>query len=283
MAALATAILRGLTSPAHLEELLSRGPEIASLSYCDPLGRQLIHIAADSGDVSALRWVLSHGADPRSVTTRDGSTALHVAAFEGHREAVTYLLEEASVGVAGVNAAGETALDVALTVGQGDIVRILTRHLKPPQPPQQQQQRKQQRQQQEGVAAKTDDGNDVPTDNTKKPPPTGERVAEATQEPRRPGTAAAAVATAAMTSTNGPTASSSDGIRATGRTAPFDGRGVTTGGFFVSAAWSKAGVCSCFNVKHRHLLGKHGVVFDMGVCPSKVRTGKGRKQYLRKL
>lgn len=51
---------------------------------------------------------------------------------------------------------------------------------------------------------------------------------------------------------------------------PFDERAVTGGGFFVAGAWSKAGVCSCFNIRHRHLLGKHGVVFDMGVCPSEV-------------
>ncbi|CAM9124905.1 unnamed protein product [Pylaiella littoralis] len=54
-----------------------------------------------------------------------------------------------------------------------------------------------------------------------------------------------------------------------GRSA-FDERAVTSGGFFVAGAWSKAGVCSCFNVRHRHLLGKHGVAFDMGVCPSEV-------------
>lgn len=53
---------------------------------------------------------------------------------------------------------------------------------------------------------------------------------------------------------------------------PFDERAVTSGGFFVAGAWSKAGVCSCFNIRHRHLLGKHGVVFDMGVCPSEVRS-----------
>lgn len=56
---------------------------------------------------------------------------------------------------------------------------------------------------------------------------------------------------------------------------PFDERAVTEGGFFVAGAWSKAGVCSCFNVRHGRLLGKHGVVFDMGVCPSEVGTLDG--------
>lgn len=89
--------------------------------------------------------------------------------------------------------------------------------------------------------------------------------------------AAANVAVGPNSITPAPTAStlSPKGSRA-GKTrrgwgrVPFDERAVTEGGFFVAGAWSKAGVCSCFNVRHRHLLGKHGVVFDMGVCPSEV-------------
>eukprot|EP00903_Cladosiphon_okamuranus_P012603 g11794.t1 len=72
---------------------------------------------------------------------------------------------------------------------------------------------------------------------------------------------------ASTTSPKGPRANNTRGGR--GRV-PIDERAVTEGGFFVAGAWSKAGVCSCFNVRHRHLLGKHGVVFDMGVCPSEV-------------
>ena len=73
--------------------------------------------------------------------------------------------------------------------------------------------------------------------------------------------------TASTPSPKGSRASKTRGGR--GRV-PFDERAVTGGGFFVAGAWSKAGVCSCFNIRHRHLLGKHGVVFDMGVCPSEV-------------
>lgn len=75
--------------------------------------------------------------------------------------------------------------------------------------------------------------------------------------------------TASTPSPKGSRASKTRGGR--GRV-PFDERAVTGGGFFVAGAWSKAGVCSCFNIRHRHLLGKHGVVFDMGVCPSEVGT-----------
>ncbi|CAM9282243.1 unnamed protein product [Laminaria digitata] len=321
MAALATAIMRGLTSPAHLEDVLSRGPDVADLSYRDPLGRQLIHLAADSGDVSALRWLVSHGADPRSLTTTEGNSALHLAASEGHREAVTFLLEEASVGVAGVNAAGETALDAALTAGRDDVVRLLTRHLRPLPPPksqqqqpqpqrqqeeqsqqqgkegkeqqekqeqrgQEQQQQQQQQQQQENPPSPTatapagDHSNSHPSSASKQPASMPEErdqpqsVAE--PPPEASGSAAGAAATRTLADTSGrnqskPASSDSSApIRRGAREPPFDGRGMTKGGFFVAGAWSKAGVCSCFNVRHRHLLGKHGVVFDMGVCPSEV-------------
>lgn len=73
MAALATAILRGSTSAQHLEEILSRGVEVADLGFRDPLGRSLIHLAAESNDVSALRWLLQeHGANPRAGTVSEG-------------------------------------------------------------------------------------------------------------------------------------------------------------------------------------------------------------------
>lgn len=291
MAALATAILRGKTSPEHLDEVLSRGPEVADFSYCDPLGRGLIHLAADSGDVSALRWVLSKGgADPRAVTkNREGNTALHLAACEGHREVVSYLLEEASVGVAGVNCLGETALDAALNAGHDDIVRIMTRHLRPlPPSPQlnqsgeataavhgdedftgarvmidpgvrKQQQQQHQKHRQEERARERSAGTVRRVDGEDHPAATA---------------AAAAVAGSEAGGVRSSASSTSDATKprvSKGRTPPFDGRGVTGGGFFVAGAWSKAGVCSCFNVRHRHLLGKHGIVFDMGVCPSEVR------------
>lgn len=73
MAALATAILRGETSTQHLDDILSRGIDVADLNFRDPLGRSLIHLAADSNDVSALRWLVQeHGANPRTATAKEG-------------------------------------------------------------------------------------------------------------------------------------------------------------------------------------------------------------------
>lgn len=75
---------------------------------------------------------------------------------------------------------------------------------------------------------------------------------------------------AQTTSTPSPKGARASKTRGSSGRSPFDERAMTGGGFFLSGAWSKAGVCSCFNVRHPHLLGKHGVVFDMGVCPSEV-------------
>lgn len=83
---------------------------------------------------------------------------------------------------------------------------------------------------------------------------------------------AASVTYTPTASTPSPKGTKANKMRGGRGRVPFDERAVTGGGFFVAGAWSKAGVCSCFNVRHRHLLGKHGVVFDMGVCPSEVGT-----------
>ncbi|CAM9318167.1 unnamed protein product [Hapterophycus canaliculatus] len=296
MAGLATAILRGMTTHEHLDELLSRGIEIADLSFVDPLGRSLIHVAADAGDVSALRWLISHGADPRRKTTPEGNTALHLAAAEGYQEAVAFLLEEARAGVAGVNGAEQTALDVAVEAGHQDVVRLLTRHrsVTPPPPP--------------TTTTTTTTASDAAVATS---PVAATATAAASELPfikargrsswqTETGPPAATMITATNTTSPGrgsprtkdattaqrsgiafdrktaARAPSSKGVKSRntggggGGRSPFDERSMTGGGFFIAGAWSKAGVCSCFNVRHKHLLGKHGVVFDMGVCPSQV-------------
>lgn len=73
MAALATAILRGLTSHQHLDELLARGVDVADMNFRDPLGRSLVHLAAEENDISAIRWLMHHRADPMATTLREGA------------------------------------------------------------------------------------------------------------------------------------------------------------------------------------------------------------------
>lgn len=272
MAVLATAILRGLTSTEHLDEIESRGIEDADLNYCDPLGRRLIHIAAEIGDTSALRWLVSQGADPRATTSREGNTALHVAASEGHREAVRYLLEKVSMGVAGLNLAGETALDVAITAGHDTIVADLTRHLQAlPIPPKDHLHHHHQGRKDRESATIQDPHGNYPAEESR-------QIAVITTPipPLTPSLQLPSITPAKPEGDAGglwQTSLSSGTTKKGGRPAPFDGRGVTKGGFFVNGAWSKAGVCSCFNVRHQHLLGKHGIVFDMGICPPEVRLG----------
>ncbi|CAN0068449.1 unnamed protein product [Scytosiphon promiscuus] len=289
MAGLATAILRGLTTHEHLDDLLSRGIEVADPSFVDPLGRSLIHVAADAGDVSALRWLLSHGADPKQTTTAEGNTALHLAAGEGYQETVAFLLEEACVGVAGVNGAGQTALDVAVEAGHQDIVRLLTRHLPvtppPPPPPTnaagavrsvpaapapaviselpaiKARGRSSRHPETAPLASKNAGIMDAPS-----PSPGAQTTKSGTPQPSDAAVGRKAVARTPSPKGAHPRKTGGGG----GGRFPFDERALTEGGFFVAGAWSKAGVCSCFNVRHRHLLGKHGVVFDMGVCPSQV-------------
>ncbi|CAN0187179.1 unnamed protein product [Ectocarpus sp. 4 AP-2014] len=322
MAGLATAILRGLTTPEHLDDLLSRGADVADLSFVDPLGRSLVHLAADSGNIPALRWVISRGADPRK-TTPSGDTALHLAAAEGHRQTVAFLLEEVSVGIPGVNVAGRTALDLAAQAGHDEVVRLLARHLPmaaspPPPPPPPTSAREAVVVPQgtgqgvlPGVAAVAVAADDSSSRKTSTLPaitsPSAAAAASirAQAQPvrggdRRPLDTAVGMATGANNKSSSSSSSSSSsrggndkgsataarkksasatkpspkgtkgGKGGGGGRSAFDERAMTGGGFFVAGAWSKAGVCSCFNVRHRHLLGKHGVVFDMGVCPSEV-------------
>lgn len=272
MAVLATAILRGLTSTEHLNEIESRGIEDADINYCDPLGRRLIHIAADMGDISALRWLVSRGADPRETTSREGNTALHVAASEGHQETVKYLLEKMSMDAAGLNLVGETALDVAITAGHDTIVADLTRHVQAlPVPPKDYHHQHQQRWKDSESAAIQDPHGNRPAEECRQNAVKTTPIPPLTSSLQLPSIPSAKPKGDA----GGPwqTSLSSGTTKKGGRPAPFDGRGVTKGGFFVNGAWSKAGVCSCFNLRHQNLLGKHGIVFDMGICPPQVRLG----------
>ena len=115
-------------------------------------------------------------------------------------------------------------------------------------------------------------------EDTISPPPAASATAAAVvvdpegMQPAKSATAGGARTPPATTSSPSPKGKRASKTRSgsSGRS-PFDERAMTSGGFFISGAWSKAGMCSCFNVRHRHLLGKHGVVFDMGVCPSEVR------------
>jgi len=63
------------------------------LEEAGPRGNRALGLAASQGHVSAVRLLLSHGAD-RTATNKDGHNALGVASGRGHADVVVLLLEE---------------------------------------------------------------------------------------------------------------------------------------------------------------------------------------------
>ncbi|CAM9742825.1 unnamed protein product, partial [Discosporangium mesarthrocarpum] len=269
MAALAAAILRGSIKPEYLDELLGRGSESADLQYVDPVGRRLVHIAAGAADIVALRWLIAKGADVQA-QTRDGETALHVAASEGSLDVVKFLVEEAGVGVEGLS---QATWDAA--AGHPAVLHALTSSLQPPIPP---------------PPATSTISSELtkrfgarfgsicnPTHSNGASPRDADQGDEAWKQESHP-TKSAGVPNEEVSgdAKRKPRELEcanerwSGGKARCGDPASPDSRRMTKGGFYVSGAWSKAGVCSCFHVQHKHLLGKHGIVFDIGVCPGQV-------------
>ena len=95
--------------------------------------------AAQSGDLTLLRLLLEHGADP-SIATTNGTTPLMVASGIGWVEGVTYewspeqtldtvrLLLDLGAGVNAADDDGRTALHGAAHKGRNDVVRVLVEH-----------------------------------------------------------------------------------------------------------------------------------------------------------
>ena len=95
--------------------------------------------AAQSGDLTLLRLLLEHGADPTLPTT-NGTTPLMVASGIGWVEGVTYewseddtlatvrLLLELGADVNAADRDGRTALHGAAHKGRNDVVRVLVDH-----------------------------------------------------------------------------------------------------------------------------------------------------------
>jgi ankyrin repeat protein len=92
--------------------------------------------AAQSGDLTLVKRLLEHGADPK-IATEDGTTSLMVAAGIGWVEGVTYewspqqttetveLLLDLGVPVNAQNLDGQTALMGAAHKGRNDVVELL--------------------------------------------------------------------------------------------------------------------------------------------------------------
>jgi ankyrin repeat protein len=95
--------------------------------------------AAQSGDVTVMKLLLEHGADPK-IATANGDTALMVAAGIGWVEGVTYEWSEAEnleavkmcldlgIDINATDGDGRTALHGAAHKGRNDVVRLLVEH-----------------------------------------------------------------------------------------------------------------------------------------------------------
>ena len=95
--------------------------------------------AAQSGDVTLMKLLLQHGADPK-IATANGDTALMVSAGIGWVEGVTYEWSEAEnleavkmcldlgIDPNAVDGDGRTALHGAAHKGRNDVVQLLVQH-----------------------------------------------------------------------------------------------------------------------------------------------------------
>ncbi|MFO8056380.1 MAG: ankyrin repeat domain-containing protein [bacterium] len=85
-----------------------------------------IHVAAASGDVSRIKYILARDADKVNSRDREGVTPLHYAAAGGKNEAVLALLEKgAEIDAAAFS--GATPLYLAAAEGNTETVRLLVR------------------------------------------------------------------------------------------------------------------------------------------------------------
>ena len=111
-------------------------PTTGSLAWVDFTGQTPFLTAALSGDVTVMKLLLAHGADPK-ITTFGGTTALMAAAGINWVYAQTYdegqpaLLEavklcfELGMNVNDVNSMGLTAIDGAANRGSDEIIKYL--------------------------------------------------------------------------------------------------------------------------------------------------------------
>jgi len=104
-----------------VKELIENNPQL--ISAVDQGGYTVLHKAAYNNHIDIAEYLLSKGADINA-TSGSGSTPLHGAAFHGHPDMVRFLLDRgASIDI--VNAGGYTPLLSAGASDQGEIVRLL--------------------------------------------------------------------------------------------------------------------------------------------------------------
>ena len=85
----------------------------------------LLHIAAESGKLDAVKHLHGLGADVNAETKTDKYTPMLQAVYLGHVKIVKYFVEEAQVPIDEKNADGGTALSIAVWRGHLETVKYL--------------------------------------------------------------------------------------------------------------------------------------------------------------
>lgn len=126
-------LARGVNVNARMTK---RPTRMNGLNYLNFVGATPFLLAARTADVTLMRMLVEHGADPRTPTD-DGTTPLMVAAGIGFYEGVTYAASDADVteavqlaldlgnGITATNEAGETTLHGAAVRGVNPLVQML--------------------------------------------------------------------------------------------------------------------------------------------------------------
>ena len=91
-------------------------------------GTQAAFQAAELGELSTVKNLISSGSFNVNTRDSDGLTALHIAAMNGQIDMVECLVKECKADVNSATSDGLTTLYVALKKGHVDVVQCLLRH-----------------------------------------------------------------------------------------------------------------------------------------------------------
>ena len=101
----------------------------AKVNVTNRFGETPLHWAGRYGSLEAVTYLLSMGAQPHP-KDGDGDTPLHWAAEYGHKPVVKLLLTTPDVDLASENALGQTAYDVAVENESKKMSRYLKKRMK---------------------------------------------------------------------------------------------------------------------------------------------------------
>lgn len=130
-------IIQGCVSNAPLHQAVVKGDKKkvatlleqgAKVDARDAHGRTPLFVAAENGDVDAVKELLDHGANPtKGALLKHGNTPLHVAAENGFDKVIELLLSK-STNADLRNSSGQTPLMLAAWARHPQTVTLLIKH-----------------------------------------------------------------------------------------------------------------------------------------------------------